>query len=404
VQLTVRRRALAVSVIASALTVIALPARADSTPSVSAAKQNLAQAQQHASQASTALGAAQQQLAGAQQQLAAVQARVAGLDQTVTADTARVAALDSQVSDDKAQLAAYVRSVYKSGGEEGALAYIIAASDLGDVFQRVAEMDRVDRAGKILLTRIADAQAAAHQALADATVARQQAQVASQQAATAEAVVAVENDQLQSVATAANRSLTTALHQYSAAEKAAAARAAAQAAAQAAAARAAAAAAAAARNNGTVFTAVSGPAFTIDTDLTKPSGETAAKLDAFLSGSALAGLGTGFMNAEHTYHVSARYFVAHAILESAWGTSAIAQDKHNLFGYGADDANPYQDAVSFPSNDACIQFVAQRVSQDYLSSSGAFYHGPTLRGMNVDYASDPEWASKIALIANTVPD
>ena len=143
--------------------------------------------------------------------------------------------------------------------------------------------------------------------------------------------------------------------------------------------------------------------FTIDTDLTRPSGETAATLNAFLSGSALAGLGASFMNAEATQHVSARYFVAHAILESAWGTSAIAQNKHNLFGYGADDANPYGDAVSFSSFDACIQFVAQKVAQDYLSSSGAFYHGPTLRGMNVDYASDPLWASKIASIADTIP-
>ncbi len=44
------------------------------------------------------------------------------------------------------------------------------------------------------------------------------------------------------------------------------------------------------------------------------------------------------------------------------------------------------------------------MAQDYLSPSGAFYHGPTLRGMNVDYASDPLWASKIASIAGTIPD
>ncbi len=395
--LTVRRRALAVSIVAVALTGIALPARADSPPSVGTAQQNLAQAQQQARQAGTALGAAQQQLAGAQAQLASVQARVASLDVAVTTDTARVAELDQQVRNDKALLASYVRSVYKSGGAEGALAYIIAASDLGDVFQRAAELDRVNQAGKILLGRIADAQSAAAQALADATTARQQAQVAAQQAATAEAVVAVENDQLQAAAITANRQVTTAQHQLSAAQAAAAAQARAAAAA-------AAAAQAAARQTGVVFTPVTGPAFSVDTDLTKPSGETAAKLNSFLSGSALAGLGAGFMNAEHTYHVSARYFVAHAILESAWGTSAIAHDKHNLFGYGADDANPYGDAVSFPSFDACIQFVAQKVAQNYLSPSGAFYHGPTLRGMNVDYASDPLWASKIARIANTIPD
>jgi beta-N-acetylglucosaminidase len=397
VHLCVRRRALAVSVLAVAMTGIALPARAASAPSVGTATQNLAQAQQQARQAGTALGAAQQQLAGAQAQLATVQGRVASLDATVSTDTARVATLDQQVQDDKAQLAAYVRSVYKSGGTEGALAYIIAASDIGDVFQRAAELDRVNKAGKILLGRIADAQAAARQALGDATTARQQAQVAAQQAATAEAVVAVENDQLQSAAIAADRQVTTAQHQLTAAQAAAAAQARAAAAA-------AAAAQAAARQNGVVFTPVTGAAFTIDTDLTKLSGETAAKLDSFLSGSALAGLGASFMRAEATDHVSARYFVAHAILESAWGTSAIAQNKHNLFGYGADDANPYGDAVTFSSFDACIQFVAQKVAQNYLSPSGAFYHGPTLRGMNVDYASDPLWAVKIARIANTIPD
>jgi beta-N-acetylglucosaminidase len=396
VHLTIRRRTLAIGLLATALTAIALPADAAGPSNVAAAQQGLAQAEQQARQASTALGAAQQQLAGAQAQLAAVRARVAGLDRTVTTDTARLAALDLEVSQDRTDLAAYVRSVYKSGGQEGALAYVVAASDIGEVFQRVAEMDRVDQAGKILLHRIADAQTAAHRALVDADAARGEAQAASQQAATAEAVVAIETAQLQTASVAANGHVTTAAHELSAAQAAAARQAAAEAAA-------AAAAAVAARNTGAIYTPVPGATFTIDTDLTRPSGETAATLNAFLSGSALAGLGVSFMNAEATEHVSARYFVAHAILESAWGTSAIAQNKHNLFGYGANDANPYGDAVSFSSFDACIQFVAQRVAQAYLSSSGAFYHGPTLRGMNVDYASDPLWASKIASIADTIP-
>lgn len=398
--LTVRRRALIAGTICAALTGIALPARADSTPSVSQAQQNLAQAQSKAQQAGTALGAAQQQLAGAQQQLAAVQARVAALDLTVTTDTARMATLDQQVRDDKTSLATYVRSIYKSGGSEGAIAYIIASGNLGDAFARVAELDRVNQAGKILLKRIAGAQAAAKQALADATTARQQAELASQQAATAEAVVAVEEQQLETVASVARQAVHTAQRQLSAAQQAAAQ----LAAAQAAAAAAAAAAQQAAQSNGTVYHPVSGPTFTIDTDLTRPSGETAARLDGFLSGTALAGLGSSFTAAERTYHVSARYFVAHAILESAWGTSAIAHDKHNLFGYGADDANPYVDARTFASFDACIQYVAAKVAGNYLSPSGAFYHGPTLRGMNVDYASDPLWASSIARIANTIPD
>lgn len=368
------------------------------------AQQALAQAQQQARQASTALGAAQQQLAGAQQQLADLQARVAGLDQQVAADTARVAALDQQVRDDKQSLATYVRTVYKAGGSQAAIAYVIASGNLGDAFQRVAELGRVNQAGRVLLTRIATAQAAAAQALSQATAARQQAQAAAAQAATAETVVAVEEEQTQQAALAANQNLSTAQHQLTAAEQVAAQQAAAAAAAQAAAAAAAAAAQQAAQTSHTVFSPVSGPDFTVDTDLTKPSGETAAKLDAFLSGTALAGLGGSLMTAEKTYHVSARYLTAHAIEESAWGTSAIARDKHNLFGYGADDANPYADAKSFASFDACIQFVAKMVSENYLSQDGAFYHGPTLRGMNVDYASDPMWSNKIARIASTIPD
>jgi beta-N-acetylglucosaminidase len=397
-----RRRALIAGLICTALTAVALPARADTNPStsVSQAQQALAQARQQARQASTALGAAQQQLAGAQQQLAALQARVASLDQQVAADTAHVASLDQQVRDDKQSLASYVRSMYKAGGSDGAIAYVIASGNLGDAFQRVAELDRVNQAGKVLLTRIADAQAAAATALTEATAARQQAQAAAAQAATAETVVAVEEEQMQSAAVAANQNVSTAQHTLTAAEQVAAREAAAAARAQAAAA---AAAQAAAQLNNTVFTPVSGSAFTVDTDLTKPSGETAAKLDAFLSGTALAGLGASLMTAESTYHVNARYLTAHAIEESAWGTSAIARDKHNLYGYGADDANPYADAKTFASFDACIQFVARMVAQNYLSSNGSFYHGPTLRGMNVDYASDPMWASNIARIASTIP-
>ena len=117
----------------------------------------------------------------------------------------------------------------------------------------------------------------------------------------------------------------------------------------------------------------------------------------------MAGLGDSFMRAEQSFHVSARYFVAHAILESAWGTSAIARDKHNLFGFNANDRNPYQDATTFASFDACIQYVAQFVAANYLSANGRFYHGATLRGMNVNYASDPNWANKIASIAVTLP-
>lgn len=33
-------------------------------------------------------------------------------------------------------------------------------------------------------------------------------------------------------------------------------------------------------------------------------------------------------------------------------------------------------------------------------ATGQFYNGPTASGMNVDYASDPLWAAKIAAIGD----
>jgi beta-N-acetylglucosaminidase len=109
------------------------------------------------------------------------------------------------------------------------------------------------------------------------------------------------------------------------------------------------------------------------------------------------------MEVEGRSHVSANYLVADSILESAWGTSQIARDKHNILGFGADDSHPYEDAVAFPSFAACVDTVARYVAEHYLDPRGGYYHGPTLRGMNVLWATDPEWANKVANIAREIP-
>lgn len=142
---------------------------------------------------------------------------------------------------------------------------------------------------------------------------------------------------------------------------------------------------------------------TLTTDLTRPSGESASALDAFLQNTALAGLGNAFVTAETTHHVSARYLVAHAIEESRWGTSGLARDKHNLFGYGADDLNPYGDANGFPSFEACIDYVAAKVATEYLAPGGPHFNGPTLQGMRAHYATDPRWATNIVEVARVIP-
>ena len=383
-QLARHRLALAVPVVA-VLTLIAQPAAADPRDDVNAAKQNLQHAQSQASATDRALASAKAQLADALAQLAALQQHIAALDATIQTDTAALAKLQTQLSTDRARLAAYLRQIYEYGGSEADLVYVVSAGDIATAIQRKVQLDSIASAGRELVRRINDEAAQAQHTLDSDNAAHAQLAVAEEQARTTEAIIAVQTQQVQDADAAAHAQVTAAKGALNHAQTALAAW------------------IAAAQANGTIFSPIDGPQFTVDTDLTKPSGETAAKINNFLQNTAMAGLGDSFMRAEETYHVSARYFVAHAVLESYWGTSAIAHDKHNLFGFNANDSNPYGNATTFPSFDACIQYVAHFIEVEYLSPNGPYYHGPTLRGMNVKYATDPNWATKIASIARTIP-
>lgn len=149
----------------------------------------------------------------------------------------------------------------------------------------------------------------------------------------------------------------------------------------------------------------------VDLRFPAPSDITATSLNNYLDkvpyqgaiGSPLAGLGASFIEAQNTYGVDATYLAAHAILESAYGTSAIAQQDNNLFGYGAYTDNPGQDAGVFPSDDYAIRFEAWEVRNNYLDPGSSNYGGsPTLTGMNVNYASDPDWASGVGSLMGQI--
>ena len=116
--------------------------------------------------------------------------------------------------------------------------------------------------------------------------------------------------------------------------------------------------------------------------------------------SPLAGTGKDFKEMEEKYEVNALYLMAHAIHESAWGTSKIAQDKKNLYGMKAYDGDPYNSATTYTSFNESIEDAAKYVSSAYQSPSGAYYSGAVVGnksvGMNVKYASDPYWGEKIA--------
>lgn len=113
-----------------------------------------------------------------------------------------------------------------------------------------------------------------------------------------------------------------------------------------------------------------------------------------------------FYNIEQKYNINGIFLASIAIHESAWGSSKIAKDKKNLFGYGSYDATPYQSSISFDSYDAGIEVVAKVLVKNYLNPSGtvicdgeiatgAYYNGPTVSGVNIRYASDTNWYLKI---------
>lgn len=117
-------------------------------------------------------------------------------------------------------------------------------------------------------------------------------------------------------------------------------------------------------------------------------------------------------NAEYFYYIEKQYningvFVASVgIHESAWGTSKIAMQKNNLFGYGAYDSNPYNGAYNFSNYSESIDLLARVFVKYYLNPTGTsiyggekavgtYYNGSTLSGINKKYASDKNWANSV---------
>lgn len=151
------------------------------------------------------------------------------------------------------------------------------------------------------------------------------------------------------------------------------------------------------------------PMFTRESWLTQPAPLTAEDINAYVLAhghSMFAGIGEAIVTAAEKYGINAAYILAHAAHESAWGTSRIARDKRNLFGWRAYDASPHASASEFPSFAACIDYVMSRVKRDYLTPGGRYYNGEILghkaAGMNVCYATDPDWGKKIAAIAQDI--
>lgn len=113
-----------------------------------------------------------------------------------------------------------------------------------------------------------------------------------------------------------------------------------------------------------------------------------------------------FYYIEQSYGINGVFVAAIGIHESAWGTSKIATNKMNLFGYGAYDMSAYSSAYSYNGYAAGIDMIARVLVKNYLNpkgtsiyngevATGKYYNGNNLVGVNKKYATDKNWANSV---------
>ena len=113
-----------------------------------------------------------------------------------------------------------------------------------------------------------------------------------------------------------------------------------------------------------------------------------------------------FYDADKKYNINGIFLASIAAHESAWGTSQIANDKKNLFGYGSYDRSPYSSSFDFADYREGIETVAKSLVKYYLNPPGTpiyddevaqstFYNGSTIADVNKKYASDQDWHKKV---------
>ena len=116
-----------------------------------------------------------------------------------------------------------------------------------------------------------------------------------------------------------------------------------------------------------------------------------------------------FYEVEQKYNVNGLFIAAIGIHESNWGTSTIARDKCNLFGYGSYDSSAYESSFEFENYRYGIETLAKVLSKYYLNEPGtpiydgetavgSYYNGPTVTGVNIRYASDTNWSNRVYTI------
>lgn len=148
-----------------------------------------------------------------------------------------------------------------------------------------------------------------------------------------------------------------------------------------------------------------------DMDINKPSGLTLEQFKKVLSdlkdtNKIFENNAKYFYYIEKQYNINGIFVAAVGIHESNWGTSQIAKQKNNLFGYGAYDSNPFNGAYQFNKYAESIDLIARVFVKYYLNPSktniyggekaeGTYYNGKTISSVNKKYATDKNWSEAV---------
>lgn len=108
------------------------------------------------------------------------------------------------------------------------------------------------------------------------------------------------------------------------------------------------------------------------------------------------GKGEIFLKASEESGLDPRYILAHAALESGWGTSDLARTKHNYFGIAAYDHNPSAAFTMGEEMEAGIINGANWIAENYTEQGQHTLH-LMIHGKK-RYASDSNWIGKISSI------
>lgn len=113
------------------------------------------------------------------------------------------------------------------------------------------------------------------------------------------------------------------------------------------------------------------------------------------------GRADAFVEASRQSGLSTKYLIAHAALESTWGTSPIARLKNNYFGITAYNSDPFNSAKQFTSLDNGIIEGALWIKRHFIDKGRDTIHSMLYEGKYAQYddgSPNTEWLLNITSI------